>query len=486
MLNFLIIVGKCTAFISRQFNFGNGSTWPGHVALSINKNFIRDILRKNYSSNDVRSSRFARIVGGLKIILIAGTNGKTTTGKLIQTVLTHSGKKVFQNEAGANLLNGIASSIVLHSSVLCEVNYDFAIFEVDENTLPLALKEIEPDYLILLNLFRDQLDRYGEVNTIANKWQKALEKLTPKTSLILNSDDPQISYLGFGLSSRRNKVTERSHGIPHFVRNDRMSYSRQARKVLYFGLNDQKFAQKNPQHASDSTYCPNCGSKLSYSKVYYSHLGDWECNNCHNRRPRIIFSNPSSSSLVGIYNKYNVLAAVLLAKQVDIEQKTIDFALRKFSPAFGRQEMLNVDGKKIQIFLSKNPTGFNESLRTVKSLGGKNILLVLNDRIPDGRDVSWIWDVDFEDYVDDFKNIIISGDRCYDMGLRVKYASEFSIFNFQFSMKNSNFKFQIEEDLKNAISLSLDYLPKSETLYILPTYSAMLEVRKILTGKKIL
>src|SRR3990167_240619 len=166
MISLLIIIGKWIIFISRLLNLGHGSTWPGHIALLINKNFIKELIKSNPQ---------------LKIIMIAGTNGKTTTGKLIQTILEKAKYKVFQNEAGANLLNGIASSILLHSNILSTINYDYAIFEVDEATLPLALKAITPDYLILLNLFRDQLDRYGEVNTIANKWQKALEHLSPKT-----------------------------------------------------------------------------------------------------------------------------------------------------------------------------------------------------------------------------------------------------------------------------------------------------------------
>jgi len=452
----LVVLGKFIALVSRILNLGNGSTWPGHVAVSINKNFIKNVLKLNPQ---------------LKIILIAGTNGKTTTGKLIQTILEKANYRVFQNESGANLLNGITSSMLLHSNILSTINYDYAIFEVDENTLPLALKEFMPDYLIVLNLFRDQLDRYGEVNTIADKWKQTLKSLPESTTLILNSDDPQVAYLG-----------AQSNPPGRWNRSDTL--------VFYFGLNDKKFTQTKYQHAVDSTYCPNCSSKLRYHSIYYSHLGDWDCRKCDNKRPKNIFSYPPPSPLTGIYNKYNILAAVLVTKKIGVSDEIIYNSIKTFTPAFGRQEILSVDDKKVQIFLSKNPTSFNESLRTISSLKAKNVLLVLNDRIPDGRDVSWIWDVDFDDYVNDFENIIISGDRCYDLGLRIKYACKFSIFirqpTDQFPMKNSNFNFQIEEDLKNAIGLSLKRLPKSEVLYILPTYSAMLEVRKILTGKRIL
>lgn len=425
---FLIFLGKLVSLFSQWLGTGSGSTWPGHIALIINKNFIKDLLKNQK----------------IKTILIAGTNGKTTTGKLIQTILEKDGKKVFQNTAGANLLNGIASSIVLHSNILGKINYDFAVFEIDENTLPLILKDVNPDYLLLLNLFRDQLDRYGEVNMIAEKWQKVINLLTPQTSLILNADDPQIAYLG-----KKTKA-----------------------KTFYYGLNDSKSTQKSHQHAADSTYCPKCQNKLTYKAVYYSHAGEWQCKNCGLKRPKLNISNSPIFLLFGTYNKYNTLAALLFAKANNVNNNSIEQSLKQFQPAFGRQEMIELNDKKIQIFLSKNPTSFNESLRTIKELGAKSVLFVLNDRIPDGRDVSWIWDVDTEKYVQNFKSIVISGDRAYDMGLRIKYSY--------------SSEFKIEDDLKNAIILALKQTPKSETLHILPTYSAMLEVRKILLGRKIL
>lgn len=441
MNSLLILLGKLISAINRFLNSGSGSTWPGHIALSLNKNFIRNILKNSKT----------------KIILIAGTNGKTTTGKLIQTILEKNGKKVFQNTAGANLLNGIASTLVLHSTVVGRLNYNFAIFEIDENTLPLILKEItNPDFIILLNLFRDQLDRYGEVNTIARKWSTALKNLNNKTTLLLNADDPQVAHLGL-----------HPEGV----------------NVIYFGINPKNNTNKI-QHASDSTYCPNCGKKLIYKFAYFSHLGDWSCKKCGFKHPQETFISAPIYPLSGIYNKYNTNATVLLAKELGFSKEKILSALKDFKPAFGRQEILNIDGKKVQIFLSKNPTSFNESLRTIASLNAKNLLLVLHDRIPDGRDVSWIWDVDFEEYIPKFKNISVSGDRTYDMALCLKYASGNQ--NLKGKSQNYNSKFKIYDDLKNAIKESLKSLSANETLYILPTYSAMLEVRKILTGKKIL
>lgn len=187
---FLISLGKLITFISRQLNLGHGSTWPGHIALSVDKDFIKKLLNGSKT----------------KIILIAGTNGKTTTTKLIETILHKQGLKTFRNVSGANLLNGIASSLLLHSNRVCSLAYDYAIFEVDENSLPLVLNELTPNFLLLLNLFRDQLDRYGEINTIASKWSKAIQQLDSKTVLILNADDPQIAWLGLS----RHSGNERS------------------------------------------------------------------------------------------------------------------------------------------------------------------------------------------------------------------------------------------------------------------------------------
>lgn len=430
----LILLGKFISLLSRLANRGNGSTWPGHIALSINKNFIKDILATNQ----------------LQTILVVGTNGKTTTSKLIQAILEQDKKRVFQNASGANLLNGIASTLLLKSDISGKLPYDFAIFEIDENTLPLVLKELTPHYIVALNLFRDQLDRYGEVNTIATKWHAAMENLPSSTTLVLNADDPQIAYLG--------KDTKA--------------------KTEYFGLEDKTLTTKSAQHAADSTYCPNCEKKLVFSSTYYAHLGEWKCTSCKYEYPKLSLSKTPDYPLSGVYNIYNTLAAVLLAKTVGIDEKTISAALQNFKPAFGRQEMIEIDGKKVQLFLAKNPASFNQSLRTAKELGGKNVLLVLNDRVPDGRDVSWIWDIDMEDYVESFDNITVSGDRAYDMALRIKYSEK--------NQDTNSKKQTIFPNLSVAIKNTLEKTPENETLYILPTYSAMLEVRKILTGKKIL
>ncbi len=471
MRNFLITqLGKSICTISKLTNSGSGSTWPGHVALKLNKNYIKELLKD--------SSR--------QIVLIAGTNGKTTTGKILTTILKKNGKNVFQNSSGANLINGIASSLLLHTNFSGKLTTDFAIFEVDENNLPLVLQELTPQAIIVLDLFRDQLDRYGELDGIARNWQQAFEKLPSTTHLILNADDPLIAYLGTA-----TKAT-----------------------VSYFGLDPTKTEGQSVQHAADSLYCPRCSNKLQFSKIVYSHLGLWKCPHCKLQRPIPNLAD-SFYPLEGTYNKYNTLAASLTAQTLGFSRENIDQALHAVTPAFGRQEKLVIQGKQIQLFLAKNPTSFNESLKTIVENNNKSfprrvgnpsakvvplwregqgegsrlrsnnklhVLFVLNDRIPDGRDVSWIWDIDMEQYIEKLQRITISGDRCWDMTLRINYSMQFPISNFQFS----NSKIQTYKNLKLALKNAIKNIPVNETLYILPTYSAMLEVRRILTGRKIL
>jgi len=200
-------------------------------------------------------------------------------------------------------------------------------------------------------------------------------------------------------------------------------------------------------------------------------LGVWSCSNCNLKRPTLNIKSFSHYPLSGIYNKYNVLAAALLLQNEGFKTNEIVNGLKKFKPAFGRQEVIEVNGKRIHLYLSKNPTSFNESLSTVKELGAKNLLFVLNDQIPDGLDVSWIWDINLEELIDKTINIAVSGDRVYDMALRLKYAGYFC---------------HVDENLEEVISKMVDQLDKNEDLYILPNYSAMLETRKILVGRKLL
>lgn len=433
-----ILTGKLVSTVSKTAGKGSGSTWPGHIALKIDSDLIKNVLKLNPD---------------LSIILVAGTNGKTTTTKLIQDVLVTQGKKVFRNEAGANLLNGITSTFIKHASLNGKVNYDVAIIEVDENTLPPLLRELSTIKskqlsIILLNLFRDQLDRYGEVNTIAKHWFESLKTLSKETLLITNGDDPMLRFIG------------ENSNLHSF----------------YFGLSEKYMKKMEAPHDVDFLFCPHCETELHYTKRSYSHMGIYICPKCHYANKSTATFEKLPNPLFGVYNKYNInAAALLLQKTFSVSEENVKKALIAFSPAFGRQEKITYNGKKIFLLLSKNPTGFNQSIQAILEQDKKpNVLFLLNDRVPDGRDISWIWDIDIETIATKNTKLSVSGDRTYDMALRLKYADV--------NLKPK----QINTDLQKGIDLALESTLGSETLYILATYSAMLETRKILKGRSIL
>lgn len=428
MLFFSLFVGKLSSFLIKTILNRNASTWPGHLAIEANPKFIKQILNKNKH---------------LKLILIAGTNGKTTTTKALHHILEYNNISVIRNDSGANLLNGLASLIIKESNLNGKIDKDALLFEVDENSFPLILKQVNPKAIVLLNLFRDQLDRYGELNTTAEKWSKTLGKTGKQTVIIANADDPQII-----------KIAKKTSG-----------------EKVFYSINDKLKNEKELSHAVDSITCPNCRADLDYLKISYSHVGNFKCSKCG-------FTNPNAeiidvkTDLKGSFNIYNLTASVIAAKKVfGVKKENAISSLANFKPAFGRQEEINYKDKKIVMLLSKNPTGFNESLKIVMEKKYSNLLLFLNDRIPDGRDISWIWDVDFDMLNNRELNVTVSGDRTYDLANRLKYAGIES---------------NPLESLEKALSTAVDKTQKGETLVILPTYSAMLELRKILTGKSIL
>ncbi|MBI5449246.1 Mur ligase family protein [Candidatus Gottesmanbacteria bacterium] len=436
--------------MSTVLHLGAGATWPGEIALRVNHGIFAFFV-----------SQFRK-----EIILVAGTNGKTTTSLMITQVLEKHGFSVVHNSSGANLLNGVVSACIQRSSWNGTLRADYGVFEVDENSLPVVIsiikhkESVKGFTLVLLNLFRDQLDRYGEVDVIAEKWEKSLREQRAQhkkksnsrnkkiIQIIANADDPLIAHLASIASISTPDI-----------------------KAFYFGLNDRALFQQRMDHATDSIFCPSCGSRLAYEGMYYSHIGVWHCLSCGAKRP-VPDIDAWQSPLPGLYNQYNTLAAVAALRSVGVSDSHIQNALTDFAPAFGRQEEFLMDGKRLKLFLSKNPAGFNASLQTVLNMKPITLLLVLNDRIPDGRDVSWIWDVDFEVLGNKKIEIIVSGDRAYDLAVRIKYAIQFQ-------------NFTVETDLKKAISHVLQTVKNGETVYILATYSAMLAVRKVITGKKI-
>ncbi len=420
-----IITAKGVQTLTKNLNLGAGGTWPGEIVLKLTPDALRHL------GSSIKKG----------IILVVGTNGKTTTTLMINNILEHAGHKVIHNGSGANLLNGVVSAFVEDANWLGTVEADWGVFEVDENSLPKVLTYLKPTAIVLLNLFRDQLDRYGEIDTIADKWQQALSENVDNTLIVANGDDPLVAHIANKLSSPK----------------------------AYFGISDTNRYVKVREHATDSIFCKNCGNRLSYKGIFYSHLGHWYCSQCGEKRPTPTLSK-WLSPLPGLYNIYNTLGAVVTLKKLGFQNQLIREALDHFKPAFGRQEEFMIQGKKIRVFLSKNPAGFNASLRTVIDLGPKTIVLALNNRIPDGRDISWIWDVDFE-MLSNTITLIVTGDRMYDLAVRLKYANMIDAMI-------------VEPELKTAIDRGISV--NSEILYILPTYTAMLECRKILGGRKIL
>ncbi|QMS87810.1 Mur ligase family protein [Nostoc edaphicum CCNP1411] len=433
-LGFAVSVAKSVTFIVRSLRLGAASVLPGSIARRIEPRLLQLL------SQQVKNG----------VILIAGTNGKTTTALLLCTILERKGFRVTHNSTGANLENGLMTALLESTNLLGTLNTDYAILEVDENIVPRVLAPLQPRIILCLNLFRDQLDRYGEVDTISKRWTKVISTLPTETVVIPNADDPTLSNLGQQLPQR----------------------------VLFFGLNEPEHYLEAIPHAVDSIYCPKCGHSLDYEGVYLSHLGDFTCPKCGFTKSKpTLESSEWSQILVGLYNKYNTLAAATAAIELGVDEATIRDTINNFQAAFGRAEDLVIDGKRVRILLSKNPVGTNETIRVVTQSTDKTTLLVLNDRTPDGTDVSWIWDVDTEKLVERGGTLVVSGDRVYDMALRLRYSEKSG---------ESKLNLIVEEDLKQAIATALEHTPENETLHILPTYSAMLEVREVLTGRKIL
>lgn len=433
-LGFAVSVAKSVTFIVRSLRLGAASVLPGSIARRIEPRLLQLL------SQQVKNG----------VILIAGTNGKTTTALLLCTILERKGYRVTHNSTGANLENGLMTALLESTNLLGTLNADYAILEVDENIVPRVLTPLQPQIILCLNLFRDQLDRYGEVDTISKRWTKVISTLPAETIVIPNADDPTLSNLGQQLPQR----------------------------VLFFGLNEPEHYLEAIPHAVDSIYCPQCGHSLDYKGVYLSHLGYFTCPQCgFNKSKPTLESSEWSQILVGLYNKYNTLAAATAAIELGVDEATIRDTINTFQAAFGRAEDLVINGKRVRILLSKNPVGTNETIRVVTQSTDKTTLLVLNDRTPDGTDVSWIWDVDTEKLVERGGTLVVSGDRVYDMALRLRYSQK---------SHQSNLNLIVEEDLRQAIATALEHTPENETLHILPTYSAMLEVREVLTGRKIL
>ena len=434
-----ILSAKFTLFLTKTILKG-GTTFPGRVALKIDKNILSKISK------------------GYKVILVTGTNGKTTTTSMIYNIIKESGHPVITNNTGANLFPGIVTTFVDSFKFGSKVKDNYAVIEVDEANLKYITEYITPEVITVTNLFRDQLDRYGEVYTTLNKILEGIYNV-PETTLVLNGDESLLGKLDL-----KNPV--------HFYGFDK-------------AVNDNKTIEIN----ADAKFCKFCKTPYEYNFVTYNHLGDFYCPNCGYKRSDLMYAvtdiidiNADSSTIKfndlevsinqsGTYNIYNGLCAYSIAKELGIDDSVIKKSLENQSSSFGRQETINIEGKDVKIFLVKNPAGYNQSLDTI-CLNKERFAaaFLLNDNYADGQDVSWIWDVDFEKLTEtNIDEVYISGLRAYDMAVRLKTAG-----------LNPN-KFVIEEQyeaLTEAIKNG-----RCDKLYILATYTAMINYRKYLHSK---
>lgn len=453
-----IWVIKLIALLISFFRLGQASNLPGKIGLKLRKNLLNEFkLNEN-----------------CKVILITGTNGKSTTAGMLTSILKSSGKKVISNNMGANLQTGIITVLAKSSTLLGKVECDFLVLEVDEATLPHVTSKLKVDVLAVTNFFRDQLDRFGELDTTVKLIEKGIEN-SPNAQIILNADDTRAAFLN-------TLITQ---------------------KKIYYGLSGNEKdsnSQIQPnelwqQDPEEVTSCPRCGSSLIFHKKYLAHLGEYSCSHCDLRRPELNFflSDLKTDNLsmnfnlvetfnnnqkynfflpmIGTFNLYNALCAISISKTVlNVTQVQIQKGFQAYSTIFGRGEKINLKtpsgNSTAWIYLIKNPTGTTEVLKTLHDLPNARFLIAINDNYADGRDVSWLWDARFEILAGSKKEIFISGKRAFDMALRMKYTS----LDEKLIKVNQKIKSSIDEAIKT--------LEPNETLYILPTYTVLLEMQR--------
>jgi UDP-N-acetylmuramyl tripeptide synthase len=434
-----ILISKFIITISR-FLFHGGTNFPGKVALKLDK----DILKTIASNYDV--------------ILITGTNGKTTTTSMIYSILKESNKPVITNNTGANMYTGIIACFISNYSFKKSTEKKIAVIEVDEANVKFITEYISPKIITITNLFRDQLDRYGEVYTTLKKILEGISK-SPTATLVLNGDESLLGELNL------------------------------KNPIVYYGFATKITENKIVDLNADAKFCKVCKAPYEYNFITYNHLGDFYCSKCGYKRPELNYSidkiidlNTNGSTIhindkpyyinqPGTYNIYNALCAYSVAKSLGVEDATIEQSLKTVASSFGRQETLNIEDKEIKIVLVKNPAGYDEAVNTINLDDRKiNLCLMLNDNYADGKDVSWIWDVNFERLTNlDINKVMISGIRLYDMAIRLKVAG----------FKSDSFVLcNDEEDLLKEIKSC-----SGEIVYILATYTAMITLRKFLHTK---
>ena len=437
-----LLAARATGAVTRLAGRG-GTSLPGKVLMRAEPHAIARLA--------------ARLPRGSMVV--SATNGKTTTAAMVASILARTGTRLVHNRAGANMAGGVATAL----ADAARDPGDMGLFEVDEFWLGPVAAELEPRAVLLGNLFRDQLDRYGELEIIADRWAEIVAGLPEETALVLNADDPLVADLG-----------------------------RHRADALYFGVDDDALALPELQHASDSKHCRRCGHAYVYDAAYLAHLGHYACPNCGARRPDPAVSASAVElrgirsaaftlrttdgerrielPLPGLYNVYNALGAAALCLRLGTSLDDVAAGLAAVAPAFGRAETLDLGGRPTSILLVKNPAGANEVLRTLALEATElDLFGVLNDRTADGRDVSWVWDADWEIVVPHVRRLTCSGTRAAELALRLKYAGVDSE------------RLEVVDDLGQGLDRAL--AAGDGPLYALPTYTALLELRDLLARR---
>lgn len=428
-LDFILIVfGKFLHFLCSYARLGSGSSFPGRMLLVIDSQIIKRWLSKQ----------------DIKVIVVTGTNGKTTTAKLLEHILKNNNISCFRNSSGANLFSGIASCLIKEISVFGLLKEKVAIFEIDENVVDSFIKQAPPSMVIFLNLFRDQLDRYGEIDRIIKRWEKALYLIPFDSVLVGNADDPQIVHL---LQKAKNSIS-------------------------YFGLPENQESLKPEKNLADIVYCPSCITRFEYKERFCGHLGLWECPKCRFSRPNVFIKELVDVFQADSLHQYNALAALCASEKFGICSKQARHSLQGFKPAFGRGEIVRYRKKKAHLLLAKNPISFTDSLKTLSSEKAKVVFLILNNHCQDGKDVSWIWDVDFSEVLK-MEKIVISGNCAKELRLRLSYSLH---------QNTAPPIIYTEKRVKKALKFALSISSEEQPLFIIPTYTALLEINKYFKG----
>ena len=453
-LGLAMAAAKATSGVIRRVGRGGGTAAPGLVADRLDADLLGKLV--------------GRLPGGA--IVIAGTNGKTTVSRMIADVLEAGGERVLHNRSGSNLVRGVVAAFADQGSIGGDPRADVAVIEADEAALPEIVRRVRPRVVLLNNLFRDQLDRYGEIDAIATRWAKALADLPAEATVVVNADDPTLATMTTGITARR----------------------------VTFGLNESRFRLDAVPDAADAATCRLCGADLIYDALYVSHLGAWRCPNGDTARPSLDVvghdvdlqgvdalavsvtagTSPAtrlSVAVPGLYNAYNVVATAAVAHALGRDTTDVARGLAAFRAAFGRIERVQLDGRSLTLALVKNPTGFNEVLRML-TMGdghlGQPTLIAINDLDADGRDVSWLWDVDFELLAAGTTPLATAGMRAPDMANRLKYAG---VATDRITT--------IGGELPAALATFVRSIPEGGSGYILPTYTAMLAIRRALAER---